>query len=223
MTEPDHRSSRACLTWSSAGRAMPGESASGDQGGYVPLGDGAVVTVVDGLGHGPEAAHAAAGALAAVEAAAGAATGVGGLAVDDVLSAAHARLTRTRGVAMTIAAIGCDGTMRWVGVGNVEAHLLRADGRRARRVASAVLYGGVVGYRLPRVRVSTVELAPGDLVVMATDGIDVHFTDRVVPVDPPDRLVEGVLARSARANDDALVAAVRYNGPAASATEASAP
>jgi phosphoserine phosphatase RsbX len=222
VTPPGPRTSGPCLAWSSAGRALPGESVSGDQAAYVPLDDGAVVTVVDGLGHGPEAAVAAAGAVSEVEAAARAAAGVGGVALDAVLSTAHTRLRRTRGAAVTIAAIGCDGSMRWVGVGNVEAHLMRTDGRRAQRVASAVLYGGVVGYRLPRLRVSTVDLAPGDLIVLATDGIDVDFTERVLPVDPPDRVVEGILARYARPNDDALVAAVRYNGPPASAIEASA-
>ena len=201
-----------CVVWAAAGRALPGEVETGDRAVHVELVGGAVVAVVDGLGHGPEAALASARAVEVIEGHAG--EHVDALSIDEVVAAAHTRLARTRGVAMTIATITCDGTMRWVGVGNVEAHLLRADGHRARRDASAVLYGGVVGYRVPRLRVSTVQLAPGDLLVMATDGIQVDFTDHVIVGDPPERVVARVLERSARTNDDALVAAVRYQGTA---------
>lgn len=202
----------ACLAWGAAGRPMPGETDNGDQASLVALDDGALVAAVDGLGHGPEAARAAERALAVVAGQAGMPSGA--VDLDAVVSATHDQLARTRGVAMTIAAVDCDGHMVWLGVGNVEAHVLRADGPRARRVASAVLYGGVVGYRLPRLRVSTVRLDRGDVVVMATDGIDVDFTDHVALADPPQRLAERVLERCARPRDDALVAAVRYVGRA---------
>ena len=210
MTGPEAPTTAPCLVWGAAGRPMPGETENGDQAVIVGLDDGALVAVVDGLGHGPEAALAAERARALVEAHAGVPSGA--VDLDAVMSAAHDRLARTRGVAMTIAAIGCAGRMHWLGVGNVEAHVLRADGPRARRLASAVLYGGVVGYRLPRLRVSTVQLDPGDVVVLATDGIDVDFTDHAVLADEPQRLAERLLQRCARANDDALVAAVRYVG-----------
>lgn len=210
MTGPRPEASAECVTWGVAGRAMPGETENGDQALHVDLDDGVLVAAVDGLGHGPEAADAAARALAVVEGHTG--EPVDDIEVDAVVSDAHAQLTRTRGVAMTLATIGCAGHMRWLGVGNVEAHVLRADGSRVQRIASAVLYGGVVGYRLPRLRVSTVQLGLGDVVVMATDGIDAAFTDQVVLADPPQRLAERLLERCARPNDDALVAAVRYLG-----------
>ncbi len=213
MSVPGPRSSAPCVAWGVAGRAMPGQIENGDQAVRVDLDDGALVAAVDGLGHGPEAASAARKALAVVEGHTG--EPVDAVEVDAVVSAAHGQLARTRGVAMTIAAIGCGGLMRWMGVGNVEAHVLRADGSRVQRIASAVLYGGVVGYRLPRLRVSKVRLDPGDVVVMATDGIEVDFADRAVLADPPQRLVERLLERCARPNDDALVAAARYLGPAA--------
>jgi hypothetical protein len=212
VTGPEAAVPASCVAWAVAERALAGETENGDRAVHVGLDDGALVAVVDGLGHGPEAALAAARAVAVVEGHAG--MRVDAVDVDAIVAAAHATLARTRGVAMTIATIGCGGELRWVGVGNVEAHVLRADGPRAQRVASAVLYGGVVGYRLPRLRVSTARLDPGDLVVMATDGIAVDFTDQVVPGDAPARLVERVLERSARANDDALVAAARYLGRA---------
>jgi serine/threonine protein phosphatase PrpC len=195
----------AWVEWSSAGRPLPGETVSGDLAVHVGLDGGAVLAVVDGLGHGPEAAAAAERARRVIE-------GEAGESIDALLRLAHDALARTRGVAMTIASIRGGGEMRWVGVGNVEAHVLRRDGHRSRRAASAVLYGGVLGYRLPAVRVSTVELEPGDLVLMATDGIAPAFTDDVVLGDPLDRMVRTIVERRARPDDDALVAAARYRG-----------
>ena len=168
---------------------------------------GALVAVVDGLGHGAEAAAAAERACEVVGAAASE-------PIDEVLRLTHDALARTRGVAMTVASIACSGGMRWVGVGNVEAHVLRRDGRRSRRAASAVLYGGVLGYRLPAVRVSTHQLEPGDMVLMATDGIAPDFTDDVALADPVARVVATALERWARPTDDALVAAARFRGTA---------
>jgi negative regulator of sigma-B (phosphoserine phosphatase) len=135
-----------------------------------------------------------------------------GTPVEQVLERVHEALARTRGVVMTIATIGCSGQMRWVGVGNVEAHVLRTDSQGPRRTASAVLYGGVLGYRLPDLKVSAVELEPGDLVLMATDGIDADFADHVSPADTVERMAAHIVERCARPHDDALVAAARYLG-----------
>lgn len=203
-TPPAGGVSGAGLDLACASRPIPGETTSGDLAVHVDVDGGTVLAVVDGLGHGVEAAEAAAIARDVVVRAPEA-------PIDEVLSAAHAALTRTRGVAMTIASIR-GGQMRWVGVGNVEAHVLRRDGHRAVRVESAVLYGGVLGYRLPTVRVSTVELEPGDLVAMATDGIVPDFTDHVAATEAVDRLAAQVLERCSRPNDDALVLMARYGG-----------
>jgi phosphoserine phosphatase RsbX len=198
----------SCVEWSAASRALPGEAVSGDAALHVDLDrGGALVAVVDGLGHGAEAAAAAERACEVVGAAATE-------PMEEVLRLTHDALARTRGVAMTVASITCSGEMRWVGVGNVEAHVLQRDGHRTRRVASAVLYGGVLGYRLPAVRVTTQALKPGDMVVMATDGIAPDFTDDVALDDPVARVVATVLERWARPTDDALVAAARFRGTA---------
>ncbi len=200
--------SGACVEWSAAGRPLPGEGVSGDAAVEVDLdGGGAMLAVVDGLGHGTEAAAAADRAREVVEASAGE-------PIDAMLHLTHDALARTRGVAMTVASISCSGEMRWVGVGNVEAHVLRRDGHRSRRVASAVLYGGVLGYRLPVVRVSTLLLEPGDLLLMATDGIAPSFTEDLALADPVERVAATVLERWARPTDDALVAAARFRATA---------
>lgn len=197
-----------CVDYAAAGRPMAGEPVSGDLAVHVRRPGGSLLAVVDGLGHGTEACAAAERARDVIE-------GSAGDPLDAVVRSAHRALVRTRGVAMTLAEAGCDGRMRWLGVGNVEAHVLRRDGYRTRRVASPVLFGGVVGYRLPRLRVSTVDLEPDDLVVMATDGIAHDFADHVIAVDPLDRIAARIVDRCARAGDDALVAVARFRGSAA--------
>jgi negative regulator of sigma-B (phosphoserine phosphatase) len=195
----------AHIDWATAGRPLSGETVSGDTAVHVELDGVDVIAVVDGLGHGPEAAAAALRACEIVEAHATE-------PIDLVFRKCHDALLRTRGVAMTIASIGPNGTMHWLAVGNVDAVVMRLEDTRLRRAGTAVLWGGVVGYRLPKLRVSTFELAEGDLVLMATDGVAPDFVDDLVIGDPVDRLATTIIDRYARPNDDALVAAARFRG-----------
>lgn len=194
----------ACLDWAVADRPFPGESISGDLAVFVPAGDFVVIAVVDGLGHGPEAAAAAALAESTI-------TENAAVPVDALMMSCHRALAHTRGAAMTLASVDChSGLMSWVGVGNVEAVLVRGDGDRGRVVDSAFLYAGTLGYRLPSLRFRIAELRSDDLVLIATDGIDPGFTQGVVVGNSLDRLVSRLLDRYGRAMDDALVAAARY-------------
>src|SRR2546427_6905214 len=57
----------ALIEWGVASLALPGEAESGDRHLVKPVGTGVLVAVVDGLGHGAEAAAAAQAAVAALE------------------------------------------------------------------------------------------------------------------------------------------------------------
>ena len=61
--------------------------------------------------------------------------------------------------------------MTWLGVGNVEGVLIRADTRATPAAESVLLRGGVVGYQLPALQASVVPVSRGDLLILATDGI----------------------------------------------------
>src|SRR5256885_267334 len=74
--------------------------------------------------------------------------------------------------------------------------------------------GGVVGYRLPRLVPSVVSVAPGDVLVFATDGIERPSFEGLRMSDPPGRIAGDILARFARDTDDALALVVRYRGEA---------
>ena len=194
----------ACLDWAVSGRPLPGEDVSGDLAACMPVGDGALLAAIDGLGHGAKAAEAAETARDTIAA-------HSSETLASLLRLCHVGLVRTRGAAITLARVQCGaGLLQWVGVGNVEAYLVRrTESGHGSMVASAVLFGGTVGYRLPRLRDSVVELRPNDLVIMATDGLSQDFVPEVATGQSVDRIATRILDGHARASDDALVAVAR--------------
>src|SRR5439155_15774712 len=108
------------VEWAITSATCPGQTVSGDRGAVITFPDGVLVAAIDGLGHGPEASEAAAEALRVLEEDAGA-------SVEDLVRRAHDRLRKTRGVVMSLASFDAlRAKMTWLGVGNVEAVLVRA-------------------------------------------------------------------------------------------------
>lgn len=192
------------IEWAIKGRALRGEAVSGDARVALATPAGMLLGVIDGLGHGPEAADAAAQAVEVLSAHPNEPVG-------ELVDRCHLALHATRGVAMSIAALDVDGRkLEWVGVGNVESILLRE--RAARGDDGALLLrGGVVGYRLPPLRPARVQLRPGDTLVMASDGVDPAFAWQVDRLTAPAPLARRLLERHARDGDDALVLVARYH------------
>src|SRR5690348_7110196 len=104
-----------------ATRVMEGESESGDEHLVQCFEDGVLLAVVDGLGHGAEAAEAARLAKETLREHAG----------ESVLALTrhcHNSLQRTRGAVMSLARFNAtDSSMTWMGVGNVDGVLMRSD------------------------------------------------------------------------------------------------
>ena len=184
---------------------MPGEDESGDIHLIVPHPGGVLVAAIDGLGHGVEAAEAARTARSTLEEHPGA-------DLADLFVSAHSALARSRGVVMSLVAFAPGGTLTWLGVGNVEGTLVRADERPVRRADSILLLGGVVGYQLPRLRPSTMAVEPGDLLILATDGIAAGYLPQLDPAADPKTLADRILAGYGKGGDDALVLVARYLG-----------
>jgi serine phosphatase RsbU (regulator of sigma subunit) len=67
-----------------------------------------------------------------------------------------------------------------------------------------------VGQQLPTLRPRIVDLQPGDMVLMATDGVARSFAEDAIGVAGPARLADRILEDLARPNDDALVLVARY-------------
>ncbi len=194
----------AALERGEAGAPLAGESRTGDLAVFAPYDGGALVAVIDGLGHGAPAADASAAAAAVL-------TERPDDPPDVLLKRCHDALRSTRGVVATLAWFDlATGGLTWTGIGNVEGRLVRADRRRGDSDDSPTLFGGVLGWSLPAVRVVRTELAPGDCLVMATDGVAADFGSSLMPGVPAPEQAKRVLASHARGSDDALVVAVRY-------------
>jgi serine/threonine protein phosphatase PrpC len=194
------------IEWGVAVQPLEGEAESGDQYVVRPLPNGVLVAAVDGLGHGPEAAAAARSAVVTLE-------DYAHEPVISLLRRCHERLIRTRGVVMSLASFNAlDNTMTWLGVGNVEGLLLRADVAANPPRENVLLRGGVVGYQLPALHASILPVTRGDVLILATDGIRGGFAEDVTLSDPPQRIAEHILARCATGMDDALVLVARYLG-----------
>jgi phosphoserine phosphatase RsbX len=194
------------LEYGAAARACSGESRCGDLHTVIACPDGVLIAVVDGLGHGPEAATAAAIASSVVEAHAS-------KSVVELLERCHQALRPTRGAVMSLAKFDVlSGSIAWIGVGNVECVLLHGSGQ-ARREHTLLLRNGVVGGpRLPRLAAEVLRVFPGDVVVFATDGIDGRFRRALSQDIAPQHAADTILARHAKTDDDALVLVARYTG-----------
>jgi phosphoserine phosphatase RsbX len=171
---------------------------SGDRAVVVSRGADALVSAIDGLGHGDPAAEAADAAAEVLERERA--------PLEELLRRCHQALRRTRGAVMTLVEFRArPASITWVGVGNVEARLLPA-------MAAPILFGGVVGHHLPAVRPSSLPVRRGDVVVMATDGVRADFADGLSLAGAPQAIAERVLEVGSRGDDDALVVVVRWIG-----------
>jgi negative regulator of sigma-B (phosphoserine phosphatase) len=189
-----------------AGRALDGQASSGDLYVVQPLPTGAFVAVVDGLGHGEEAAAVAARAVSALESHADE-------SVIALVRRCHEALRGTRGAVMSLASFSArDNTMTWIGVGNVDGRLLRSRDRRREAKESLLLRGGVVGVQLPPLGAAVLPVAIGDTLILATDGIHREFDRDVNLGASPQKVADSILAEHRRPTDDALVLVCRYIG-----------
>ena len=194
----------AALELGIAERALPGERRSGDRAVLVAYEGGALVAAIDGLGHGGGAADAAAAAAEVLSA-------HPHDDPDQLIEACHRALARTRGAVMTLAWLDLEaGRLSWTGVGNVEGRLVHAAAGPGAPTEGALTKGGVVGYNLPTIRVTSADLQPGDVMVLATDGIDSGFARAITAGGTAKAIAARILAEHGKDRDDALVVVVRY-------------
>lgn len=196
------------LDWAVASRTMPGEVSSGDISVVERVRDGAVLAVIDGLGHGVEAAKAAAAAETKVRECAGEPLPV-------ILDHCHQALRGTRGAVMTLVHINeHNDTLTWLGVGNVEGRMWSAVPGDTLVRQAPPLRGGVVGHHMPKVHSSTLPLTRGDLIVLSTDGIKNHFHEEFRLGGTVKQIADHIVTDYWAEMDDALVLAARYLGSA---------
>lgn len=196
------------IEWATAGRPLPGELVSGDRPIAVDIADGgALFGVLDGLGHGPEAAAAAERATDALKRACSE-------RVEVLVQLCHRVLVGTRGVAMTLARVDfAAGTLTWTGVGNVGANVVAKDVTGTQIRSTARLSAGIVGYRIPEIRpAQVVSIRAGDLIVIASDGISEDHLEHIDFAASASVIAEEILSKHAKESDDAVVLTARHRG-----------
>jgi serine/threonine protein phosphatase PrpC len=192
----------AAIDWGHASLVMPGETRSGDRC-VIAIADGTtLIAVIDGLGHGEEAAAAANAAAHILETSPSE-------SLPALFDRCHAQLRETRGAAMTVVRFDAHGqTLDWLGTGNIKTVLLRRSARGL-TCMDLLTYSGVVGSRLSKHPASKIQVMPGDVLILATDGIDRKFIDSIRYDEAPQTQAERLLAAYRSPTDDALVLVVR--------------
>jgi serine/threonine protein phosphatase PrpC len=194
------------LDWAFAGQTLPGETESGDLHLVKTFATGVLLAVVDGLGHGADAASAARAAVAVLDRYADE-------SIVALVERCHRALVGTRGAVMSLARIDhAAGTMTWLGIGNVEGILLYGEPNRRPARDCLVTRGGTVGRDIPPLRTNVVSVSPGDTLLFASDGIKGGFADSAIGGAAPQQIADQVLANYAKGTDDALILVARYLG-----------
>lgn len=180
---------------------LSGEAECGDTWAVEAVAGRVTAVLVDGLGHGPEAASAAHAALAEFRM-------VTSKVPEFMVNSIHAAIHDTRGAALSVAVI--DQTRRtthFCGVGNVEGRVVNVEGSR-----QLIPQNGIVGHTMPRVQAADVPWPEDGRLIMHSDGISSRWRLELYPglLARHPAVVAGVLFRDfARARDDATVLVIR--------------
>jgi anti-sigma regulatory factor (Ser/Thr protein kinase) len=182
--------------------AYPGEHVCGDGWATQARPEGLSVIVVDGLGHGADAARAADEALAFFRRETSYPPG-------RLLEIMHPALRHTRGVAVAVAEVDVAlGLVRFAGVGNIAAAVVGPG-----RLKNLIALNGTVGHVMPRVAREYQEPFPDDAaLVMCSDGIATRWDVSNQPgllTRHPALLAASIYRDHARGKDDLTVLALR--------------
>lgn len=198
------------VEWAAVEVPMSGHAPSGDRYLVRPLVAGALAVVMDGLGHGKQAAAAAARAMSAVS------EYTEDMTVSDLVLRCHAALhDDSRGVVLSLAIYNAKlGMISWLGVGNVEGCLLLRTTRGHYLQEPLLLRPGIIGRELPSLQYSVMRVNHGDLLIFATDGISPDFANGVSIDAHVDNIARRIAANCNKHTDDALVLVMRCLGHA---------
>ncbi len=183
-------------------RPHPGEEANGDGYFISEQGGRTLLSVIDGLGHGPGAKQATDVATDQLE------DWTGSEPLDEILPQLHDALRATRGAVIGAVIIDkTSGRFHYAGVGNIMVRVYGAPER-----VSPISANGTLGARLGQLRVWTYPWAEGATLIMASDGVSASWDMESYPglIKQSPQLLAGIMMRDyGRDTDDATVLVAR--------------
>ena len=191
------------FVWGAVCQPIAHETACGDTWRVACEGRRLSLLMVDGLGHGPEAAAAAALAGEVFEADPFA-------PATTLVNDSHGRMRGSRGGAVSVAQLDADaGSLKYVGVGNISGSITPATETSGRGLFS---HNGTVGVQVRKVQEFAYDAAPGALLILHSDGLQSRWSLSTYPglAQRHPAVIAGVLYRDfQRGRDDVTVAVVR--------------
>ena len=129
-------------------------------------------------------------------------------ALVDLMNGLHERIKGSRGAAVGLSLLDRrTGMLRYVGIGNT---VLRKFGSSEIRLVS---HAGIIGGNTRAPREESIRLAPGDVVLLYTDGIQDRFRLQDYPQllhQDAETISRTILRRFGKEHDDATCIAIRY-------------
>jgi anti-sigma regulatory factor (Ser/Thr protein kinase)/serine/threonine protein phosphatase PrpC len=189
------------LTFGAASRPHPRMTENGDAFVIKCWGDGALVAVIDGLGHGPFAQRAAQTARQYVESHVD-------QPLDLILRGVGRACRATRGVVMALARFDRDGTqLTFASIGNIEVRVFGSV-----EPMNFAVRRGIVGVNAPNPAVTQHRWQPNQVLILHSDGLTTHWRWEDFP--GLGRTSASVIARRllqalAKDDDDATVLVVK--------------
>lgn len=178
----------------------PGEEASGDSWGVEQQRGRCLIMLVDGLGHGPEAARAAQAAVRTLR--------------ENsthpplrLVEAAHTALRGTRGAALAVAELEFSRSVKFAGIGNIAGVILNGEQK-----SHFTSYNGIVGHKYATIRDFVYSWSHEALMILHSDGLGSRWDLEVYPglSGRHPSLIAGVLYRDfQRGYDDVTVLVIK--------------
>lgn len=177
----------------SGNRGYLGNALNGDLSSVIESGDTITIALIDGSGHGANAHLAAQRAAECLDT-------NRALPLAEVMTKLDAALCGTAGAAIAILKINkASFTAQFCGIGNVRTS--RVKGANWRGISR----DGVLGSRLPRLKIYELELARGDVFFMCTDGFPDYESRKYVTQNThrePSALMDGLFKEHGKLYDD---------------------
>ncbi|NQT69469.1 MAG: SpoIIE family protein phosphatase [Desulfobacteraceae bacterium] len=183
-------------------QALKGQNLCGDACFIKEFENKALIAVIDGLGHGPDAAAASNAAVEHIKI-------NYQKSLTEIIKGCHEEMKMTRGAAIGIALIDLESsTLRYAGVGNIEVRV------KSRTTIRPISINGILGYNFRKVREEEFPYRQGDMIILHSDGISAKFDLDLYPPEflgqHPQTIAERIAAEFGRETDDLTIVVARH-------------